>query len=167
MARAKQDAPAASPAPEAPPPPDPQAAYDALLALNAALTQDLEAAKVRIHDLEGDLAKGPAELEPLRRENDDLRDKLSKAKAHAERSQHAAARAQQELAAARAALPAQAHVASTNSGHLARTFLYVKGDPKNPNSPRVRARAFTQALAEEQPEVQQAKADGYVFRGCL
>jgi hypothetical protein len=161
MAKAsKQDtAPAA-----APPPPDLAAAYDTLLKAHADVSQDLEAAKVRIHDLE---SQGPADLEPLRRECDDLRDKLEKAKAHAEASRNAAARAQQELAAARAAVPHQAHVASTNTGHLARTFLYVKGDPKNPNSPRVRVRAFTQALAEEQPEAKAALADGYVFRGCI
>lgn len=152
----KQDTAPQTPA-DAPPPPDPAAAYDALLKLNTALQAELDALK----------SKSPKDLEPLRRENADLRESLTVAKAQAERSKNAAALAQQELAAAKQALPQHAHVATTNTGVPARTFLYCKGDPKLPASPKVRARAFTQALAEDQPEVKAALADGFQFRGCI
>lgn len=141
-----------------PPPPDLGAAYDALQAAHAKLQGEHAALKAEVQ-------QGPKELEPLRRECEDLRKRCEQLKAQADGSRNAAARAQQELAAARASLPDAAHNASKASGIQARTFMYVKGNPKDPNAPRERVRAFTQALADQQAAA--LIADGYQFRGCV
>lgn len=141
-------------APLPPPPPDPQAAYDALLAQNADLSASLTAAKAQIADLER-AAKAQPETAGLQLQVERLKAELDKHKLQAERATHAAARAQQELKAHQGAAPPKG----------GRNFLYVKGDPKDPKSPRERVQAHTQLQADAQAA--HLLEQGYKFRGIV
>lgn len=91
-------------------------------------------------------------------------------KAEAEQNKLGAARLAKELAAAndellklRRMVPAGLSADPYAHDPKARGFLYVKGDPKQPTSPRKTVRATTQAQADERAAP--LLAEGFAFRG--
>jgi DNA repair exonuclease SbcCD ATPase subunit len=160
------------------PPPDLQQAYDQLqqaYAELAAKSATPQAAQAQAHaergeDLERQVSERIAsETLQLKRERDDLLERCEQLEAKAEQSRNAVRVAQGELAAAKAEIKALRQQAPQVDPFVndagARNFLFVKGNPKDPSSPRERVRARTQAQAEERAA--HLLAQGYVFRGCL
>lgn len=150
---------------EAPPPPSLQEAYDALHAQYQKISADFEAFKAQAPET-------PTELEPLRLECVALRGRCEKAELAAEQSRNACAVAQRELAACEAqlktlasALPAPPGANPYDRDPSARTFLYVKGNPKDPASPKERVKAQTQRQADQLAAA--LLQEGFVFRGCV
>ncbi len=104
------------------------------------------------------------ELEHYKAEAANYKAAADEAHASARRAAVELAAAQDELAKVRRLVPAGVSSDPYANDRSARNFLYVKGDPKNPASPRVRVRALTQAQADERAAPQ--LKDGYAFRGC-
>jgi hypothetical protein len=149
--------------PAPPPPPSLEAAYEALRASHDKLAAELTEANAQL------LKASP---EPLRTERDDLKARCEQLQAQAEASRNAAALAPRELAVCEAqlkslaaALPAPPGANPYDRDPSARTFLYVKGNPREPASLKQRVRAQTQRQADELASAY--IKDGYVFRGCV
>lgn len=104
------------------------------------------------------------ELEHYKAEAARLKGEADEAHASARRAATELAAAHDELAKVRKLVPAGVSADPYANDRSARNFLYVKGDPKNPASPRVKVRALTQAQADERAAPQ--LKDGFVFRGC-